>query len=150
MNYEDLQLPKWLKYSPQLDFTPAVVLALKGALEIIGERGYEPRLIIRGDQEAVWFEDPHDGDKPLGCIVFTVDGEGSYSRIWIYLSYTVPEARRKGVHAQLWMALERIARARGVAKISGAVRADNEPMSAAAKSRGRVGQYVMFEKVLLT
>lgn len=149
MNYDDLKLPSWLKYSRQLDFTPAVLLALKGCVEIIGGGGYEPRMIVRGEHEVVWFEDPDRAGLPIGCIVFDVDGEGPYSRAWILLSYTLPEFRRKGVHAQLWLALETIARARGIAKIAGAVRADNEGMKMAATSRGRTGQYIIFEKVMV-
>lgn len=140
------KLPNWLVHSETLDFTPALVVALRGAIELIDVLGYEARLILRGGEEVVYFADPDQSGRVIGCIVFSVDGEGPYKQIWIWLSYVEPDMRRKGVFKQLWFALEQITRAKGISKIVGAVRFSNAPMNAAALSRGRLLDHSVYVK----
>lgn len=139
-----------IHYSDRLNFTPALTLALRGSLELLESGLYPHRITIYGQENVIWIGGINRSDPARGCIVFDVDGEDVFKRLWVLLSYVDPTFRRRGIFKQMWEALEVRARELGVRRISGGVAIENGAMQAAALSVGRIGKFIEFQKEIET
>lgn len=86
----------------ELNYTPAMVLAAAGWLEVEQKGLGDGVLNIGGAQKAMIAYLRIDRDEvPIGVITFQVDG----ARLWLCQSYVVPEHRGRGIYRSMWLAL---------------------------------------------
>jgi GNAT superfamily N-acetyltransferase len=81
----------------------------------------------------LWMED--DLSRPIGIVGYAVDR--IEKDIWVELTYTAPEHRRKGVYRALFSRLVEMAIRRGVRCIESGIHERNEAMLRAARTSGR-------------
>jgi GNAT superfamily N-acetyltransferase len=121
----------------------AVQLAVRGWLEM-EERGYGSGRNVppfTSDSQALAAIVANGQEKMVGGVItFTTDQ--ALSRLWIDMSYVMPEFRGTGVYRSMWEALVRIAVANNFATIESATSMRNAPMRAVAKKMHRVEEAV--------
>jgi len=112
--------------------TPALLLALKGNVEIV-EAGFAvPAVHFNWDSKAVVAS--IDG---VPCGVITWNHTEWMKQVDITVAYVLPEYRRRGVYRAMWEALVEKAKVVGALEIMSNTAVANAPMRGAAAAVGR-------------
>ena len=89
--------------------TPAVLLALKGATEIIEDGFGDSVLLVQWDHEAII---GYVADEPVGVITFS--HTKWVRQLDVSIGYVRPEFRRMGLYRAMWSALVAEAQRRAI------------------------------------
>lgn len=135
-----------IHFSQRLSDSPVLWLAVRAWSHTL-ERGVADPSgadVISGEHRVIWIE--HTESK-LPVAIMTYSAYAT-TNAWIYLAYTEPKHRRKGLYARMYKYLVKKAKKDGFKKIQSGVKAGNTAMEATATKMGRSPEYVVWSQIL--
>jgi hypothetical protein len=129
-----------------LNETPALDLAIRGWADAQERNFGDGSMNCHSSLKAFigWSDSGGVSSRRVPVGVITFENEPALKRVWVFQSYVLPEYRRRGIYTAMWDSLVLHAINECKAKsIQSGVHVKNVEMRAAAKSQGRIEEFII-------
>jgi GNAT superfamily N-acetyltransferase len=130
-----------IKHYEQINFTPAIPIAVRGQHELLEAGLSEPVALFHWENRAIV---AFHGQTPVGVIIWDLAAHRKEANIII--GYVVPEYRRAGIYKRLYAQLIKVAKEKGCNHIRGYTSVRNTALRSFAKTAGRSEMGVMINQ----
>jgi hypothetical protein len=148
LSYIDELKPVEVVLVEGLNNSPALDLAVRGWAECV-EKGFGDGTLNVFTSLNAFIAYAQNGREMIPAAVMTWNFDKDTGRVWIFMGYTLPEFRGRGLYNALWASMVAKAIELKAATIQSGTHVRNSAMRAIAKKQGRVEEAVTLTYRLL-